>query len=59
MRYLFWSIYALGNAATFINLMFFNGYHYNWWNWLVAIPVSEFLAAIWPLYWIILRPFFS
>ena len=54
----FW-VYVLGNIATFCKLTFFDGYHYNWWNWLIAIPVNEFLATIWPIYWLILRPLFG
>lgn len=54
-----WTLYWIGNVATFVKLMFFNGFNYNWWNWLIAIPLSEFLAAIWPIYWLILRPVFG
>lgn len=56
---LVWTVYWVGNIATFIKLMFFNGFNYNWWNWIVAIPANEFLSLIWPLYWAILRPLFS
>ena len=45
--------------GTFIYLTFFDGYVYNGWNWLVAVPVNLFLANIWPIYWLILRPFFG
>jgi hypothetical protein len=48
-------IYWIGNAATFIKLTFFDGYVYNWWNWIIVLPLNEFLAAIWPLYWAIIR----
>ena len=48
-------IYVIGNITTFIYLTFFDGYIYNWWNWLIAIPVNEFLAMIWPIYWAILH----
>lgn len=54
-----WTIYWIGNLATFGKLMFFNGFNYNWWNWMLAIPLHEFLAAIWPIYWLILRPVFG
>lgn len=47
--------YLLGDAATFVFLTFFDGYAYNAWNWIVAIPVNIFLAQIWPLYWAVLR----
>ena len=48
--------YTLAGLATFIFLCAFDGYPYNGWNWLVAIPINMFLAAIWPIYWLILRP---
>ena len=54
-----WGPYALADLATFIYLTFFDGYVYNAWNWIIAIPVNFFLATIWPLYWLILRPLFG
>lgn len=48
--------YELPSIATFIYLTFFDGYPYNAWNWLIAVPVNVFLAQIWPIYWLILRP---
>ena len=48
--------YELGGIATFIKLTFFDGYVYNAWNWLIAVPVNLFLSQIWPLYWLILKP---
>lgn len=52
-------IWQLGSLATAVYLIFFDGYHYNWWNWIIAIPVDFFLAEIWPIYWLILRPIFG
>ncbi len=52
---LFW-IWVTGDAVTFIYLTFFDGYDYNWWNWLIVIPINVFLSQIWPIYWLILRP---
>ena len=52
---LLFAIYIIGNVATFAELTFFDGYIYNWWNWIVVLPVNEALAAIWPLYWVIIR----
>ena len=49
----FWQI---GSVATFIKLSFFDGYVYNWWNWIIAIPVNLFLGEIWPIYWLVLKP---
>lgn len=51
--------YHLGALATFGKLTFFNGYVYNWWNWIIAIGVNGFLAEFWPIYWLILRPLFG
>lgn len=55
---LFWG-YQIASLATFGFLTFFDGYQYNWWNWLIALPVNAFLAEIWPLYWAIIRPLLS
>jgi hypothetical protein len=51
--------YEIGGIATFVFLTFFDGYGYNAWNWLIAIPVNAFLSQIWPVYWILLRPLFG
>jgi hypothetical protein len=51
-------VYWLGHIATFVKLTFLDGYQYTWWNWIIALPVNEFLAMIWPIYWLILRPLF-
>ena len=50
--------YLLGTIATFGKLTFFDEYAYNWWNWIIVFPTNELLAAIWPAYWLILRPLF-
>lgn len=47
--------WLLIDAATFVYLTFFDGYIYNAWNWLIALPVNFFLATIWPIYWGILH----
>ena len=52
-------IWQLISIATFVKLTFFDGYAYNWWNWIIAISVNLFLAEIWPIYWLILRPIFG
>jgi len=49
-------LYEIGSISTFVKLTFFDGYSYNAWNWLIAIPVNFFLGHIWPIYWGILRP---
>ena len=52
------AIWQAGSLATAIKLIFFDGYVYTWWNWLIAIPIDFFLSEIWPIYWLILRPLF-
>ncbi|RYG87847.1 MAG: hypothetical protein EON59_06225 [Alphaproteobacteria bacterium] len=54
-----WIGYQLIGLATFVFLMFFDGYSYTWWNWIIAIPANLFLSAIWPIYFLILRPLFG
>jgi hypothetical protein len=51
--------YQIASIATLVFLTFFDAYVYNWWNWLIAIPVNIFLSEIWPIYWLILRPLFG
>lgn len=55
MQRLLLFVYLAGDALTFIYLTFLDGYVYNGWNWLIAVPVNIFLAQIWPLYWAVLR----
>ncbi len=52
-------LYQAVSIATFSFLTFFDGYDYNRWNWIVAIPVNVFMGEIWPIYWLILRPLFA
>ena len=54
---LLYILYHIGAVATFGFLTFFDGTVYNWWNWLIIVPVNLFLGEIWPIYWAILRPF--
>jgi hypothetical protein len=54
-----WWVYWVGDAVTFVYLTFFDGTDYNWWNWLVIVPANFILASLWPIYWLLLRPFFS
>ncbi|PWE33697.1 hypothetical protein DDZ14_03245 [Maritimibacter sp. 55A14] len=56
MARLLGAVYIVADIATFLYLTFFDGYVYTSWNWLIAIPVNLFLAQIWPIYWLILRP---
>lgn len=48
-------LYMAGSAATVIYLTFFDGYVYNWFNWMIAVPVNLFMGSIWPVYWGLLR----
>lgn len=56
MKIALFCIWQIGSVATFAKLSFFDGYIFNGWNWLIAIPVNIFLAEIWPVYWLIIRP---
>ena len=51
--------YHIGAIITFVKLSFFDGGEYNWWNWIIIIPLNLFLAEMWPIYWLILRPLMS
>ena len=53
------AVWQLGSIATAIYLLFFDGPVSHWWGWLIVVPTSLFLAEIWPLYWLILRPLFG
>ncbi len=49
---LFFWLWQIGSIPTLIYLMFFNS-NWNWWNWIILIPVNLFLAEIWPIYWLL------
>jgi len=49
--------YHVGALASFVKLTFFDGVTYNWWNWFLLVPIQLFLAEIWPIYWLLIRPF--
>ena len=51
--------YVIGQMATFGYLTFFDEYEYTWWNWIIVLPINGFLATIWPIYWLILDPFWA
>lgn len=52
-------LYELATVATFVKISFFDGVDYNWWNWVLILPINVFLAQMWPIYWLIIRPFFA
>ena len=56
MQKLLLGLYISGDVATLLYLTFFDGYVYTWWNWIIVIPINFFLATIWPIYWVVLRP---
>jgi len=51
--------YVVGDIATFVFLMFFDGYHYTWWNWILVVPLNLLISTFWPIYWLVLRPLFA
>lgn len=53
-RFLLWGYTAI-SLGTALFLTFADGYDYNGWNRIVALPINLFLGAIWPLYWGILH----
>ena len=55
MSCLILGVYFLVDALPFIYLTFLDGYIYNAWNWVIAIPVNYFLSFIWPIYWSVLH----
>ena len=59
MQKLLLGLYISGDVATLLYLTFFDGYVYTWWNWIIVIPINIFLATIWPIYWVVLRPLFG
>ncbi|GAB2494124.1 hypothetical protein [Arenimonas alkanexedens] len=59
MKNILWVAFWVADFATFVYLTFLDGTDYNWWNWLLIVPINAFLATIWPIYWLILRPIFG
>jgi len=49
------NLYLAGFFGTFIYLTFFDGYIYNAWNWIIAIPLNLIVSGIFPIYWAILH----
>lgn len=59
MKNILFGAWIVGDIATLIYLLFFDGTQYNWWNWLIIIPADFILSTIWPIYWLILKPLFA
>ena len=43
--------YQLIGFVTLIYLVFFNT-NYNWWNWIILLPLNFIIAEFWPIYWL-------
>lgn len=52
-------IWQIGSLITFGILVVEDWPDFNWWNWIIFIPINLFLGEIWPIYWLILRPLFG
>ncbi len=52
-------LYQIAGLWTFVFLTFLDGYGYNWWNWIIALPVNLFVGEIWPIYCLFLRLIFA
>ena len=48
-------LYELAAVATFVKLTFFDDITYNWWNWIVLVPIHVAFGQIWPIYWLTMR----
>jgi hypothetical protein len=48
------NLYVIIWIGTFIYLTFFDFplTDYNWWNWMVILPLNAFQSFFWPIYWI-------
>jgi len=46
-------VWLAGGLATLVYQLFFAGFVYTAWNWVLAIPLDVFLSAIWPIYWLL------
>ncbi len=52
-------IYQIGAFATLGYLFWQDGAHLSWWKYPLLFALNCFIAEIWPVYWIILRPLFG
>lgn len=56
MQNLFAALYGLADLATFVYLIAADAPDtHGFFAWLVVIAVDFFLAAIWPVYWLVLH----
>ena len=56
MKEWLWIFYWIADIATTGFLLWEDWDSFNWWNWIIIIPIDFFLGTIWPIYWLILRP---
>jgi hypothetical protein len=51
--------YQAGAVATLIYLTWRDGISLAWWKYPLMLALNLFLAEIWPIFWLILRPIFG
>lgn len=45
-------IWGAGNVGTFVYLLSTDAPHFNFWNWVLFLPLDYVLSAIWPIFWL-------
>ena len=57
MRAWLWPVYVIGDLGTWVYLSVEDWARMGFFKWLLSTFVFDlFLATIWPIYWLILRP---
>ncbi len=46
-------LYLLIGVWTFVFQTFFEGFRYNWWNWIIKLPSNWVTGLLWPGYWLV------
>jgi hypothetical protein len=52
MSHLFLILFLFGDIATFLYLVISDWDKFNWWNWILIIPLDLVLATLWPMFWL-------
>jgi len=52
MSHLFLILFLFGYIATFLYLVISDWDKFNWWNWILIIPLDLVLATLWPMFWL-------
>ena len=52
MSHLFLILFLFGDIATFLYLVISDWDKFNWWNWILIIPLDLVLATLWPMLWL-------